>query len=135
MRTNPHTYCPIRTCTVITLRDAVAAGDVEMADATLREFPEGRWVTVTPMFALPNDEMLVVEVTGEADIEPIAAMVTATMAWFMTQPMLLAVHHNLGQLLADSVDLHHPALASIDVNDSADIDPDDDPVEEVVPWD
>lgn len=136
MRTNPHTYCPIRTCTVVALRDAVAAGDIEMADATLRDFPDGRWVTVTPLCGLPNDEMLVVEVTGEADIELIAVMVTASVAWFDTQPMLLDVHHHLGQLLADSVDLHHPAPVSIDGDDDlADMDIDDDPYEEVSPWD
>lgn len=127
MRTNPHTDCPIRTCTVTALRDAVAAGEIEMADTTLREFPEGRWVTVTPLCGLPSDELLVVEVTGETDSEQVAVMVTATMAWFTTQPMLLAVHHNLGQLLADSIDLHHPVLASIDdIDDQADVDADDD---------
>jgi len=132
MRTTPHTICPIRTCTVTALRDAVAAADIEMADSTLSEFPSGRWVTVTPLCPLPNDLLLVVEITGETDGAPVAAMVTASMAWFINQPMLLAVHHNLGQLLADSIDLHHRALASIDdVDHQADIDGDDGPLEEV----
>lgn len=111
MRTNPNTECPIRTCTVIALGHAVNTGDVEMAESTLRHFPIDTWVTVTPLGGLPGDDALVVEITTETDDGAVAAMVTASKSWFMVQPTLLTVHHNLGRLLADSVDLSHPALA------------------------
>ena len=124
MRTNPLTSCPIRTCTVTALRGAVATGEVEMAVATLDEFPEGRWVTITPLLAMPDEALLVVEITAETDSQLITAAVTASMEWLMSQPSLLAVHHHLGRLLADSVDLEHPALAPVDdVGDQTDTDP------------